>query len=156
MGRSNHNHCFRRDGIMTEALLKAIHAKTNAIDAVNEALKAEWEIIERLSAEAGTEQPDIGKLRDGLAELKALNAALPAAVVANVHPATAGPVGKSAAQHIFEQADAVVAEALVQVAEGSAKAQALAEALRTIFENLHSAASAVGGAKSMKEAETGT
>jgi uncharacterized coiled-coil protein SlyX len=143
---------------MTEALLKAIAAKTNAIDAVNDALAAEWKMIEELSVLVSTHDPDeatMQRIRDGLAELKALNSALPAAVVANVAPATAGPVGKSATEHLFEQADAVVAEGLARVADGAEKAQALAEALRSMFESLHTSANAIGAGKAMKEAAAG-
>lgn len=135
---------------MTEELLKAIHAKTNAIDAVNTALTAEWTIIESLYAEATKDTPDLDKLRDGLAELKALNSALPAAVVANVAPASAGPVGQSPKEQVFEQADSIVAEGLARVAEASKSAGSLAEHLQRMFNDLQTSAQAIAAAKTMK------
>lgn len=143
---------------MTDEVLKAIHAKTNAIDAVNAALKAEWEMIEELSAEAEalpSGENNVQRVRELIASLKALNSALPAAVVANVAPATAGAVGKSASEHIFEQADAIVAEGLAKVAHATSEAAKITEALRQVFEDLHQSAGAIGAGKAMKEASAG-
>ena len=109
---------------MTEDVLKAIHAKTNAIDAVNAALAAEWAMLEELSKLLEAESPDIGLLRDGVAALRSLNSALPAAVVANVAPATAGPVGKSPQQQIIDSAEQVIADALPKVADAAKQAEA--------------------------------
>ena len=121
---------------------------------MNAALKAEWALIEELEHLLADDEPqgNITEIREKLQELKALNSALPAAVVANVSPATAGPVGQSPKEQVFEQADSIVAEGLARVAEASKAAGSLAEHLQRMFNDLQTSAQAIGAAKTMKEA----
>jgi len=133
---------------MTEEVLKAVEAHTNAIAAVNAGLEAERLAIENIEHMLAEEaKVDFAALKRRLADLKNLNAALPAAVVANVVPASAGPVGKSTAQHLVAQAEGVVAESLANVANATKAAQELTQHLTQIFEHLHQSANAIGAVK---------